>query len=258
MSELIASTSILGVNISALNMPLAVETIERWIENREKHYVCICNVHSVMEAQRDSAYMEILNNAGLRTPDGMPLVWLSRHAGRDDVRRVCGPDLLPELVSRSAVTGHRHFFYGGVEGVAQDLATRLSARHPGLEVAGAITPAMQPVGAIESDALVETINKTAPDILWVGLGSPKQDVWAANHLSRLDVSVIIAVGAAFDFHTDRVRRAPAWMQRSGLEWAFRLSQDPKRLWQRYMLDNGQFLIRMLRSAAHQYDERCFG
>jgi len=248
MTDQIASTDILGVQISALNMPLAIETIEQWIEKREKHYVCICTVHSVMEATRDPAYMEVLNNAGLRTPDGMPLVWLSRRAGRNEVSRVAGPDLMPELVSRSAQTGHRHFFYGGAPGVAEDLASRLSTRFPGLIIAGTHTPPMQPLGAIESEDIIDEINASNPDVVWVGLGAPKQDFWVRNHLDQLNTPVQIAVGAAFDFHSGRIKRAPEWMQRSGTEWIYRLSQDPKRLCRRYLLYNGQFVMRLAMGA----------
>jgi N-acetylglucosaminyldiphosphoundecaprenol N-acetyl-beta-D-mannosaminyltransferase len=245
------STDILGVEISAINMPLAVETIERWIDNREKHYVCICTVHSIMEAQRDPAYLGVLNTAGMRTPDGMPLVWLSRRAGRKEVSRVCGPDLMPELASRSESTGHRHFFYGGAPGVADNLANNFIDRFPGLQVAGTHTPPMQPTGTIESEEVIEKINESGPDVIWVSLGTPKQDVWIASHRKVLNAPVLIAVGAAFDFHTGRVKRAPSWMQRSGLEWLFRLSQDPYRLWRRYVLDNGQFITRIVRSTSHQ-------
>jgi N-acetylglucosaminyldiphosphoundecaprenol N-acetyl-beta-D-mannosaminyltransferase len=239
------STDILGVQINAINMPLAVETIESWIESREKHYVCICTVNSVMEANREPSYMEILNRAGMRTPDGMPLVWLSRKAGHRGVARVCGPDLMPELASRSSSTGHRHFFYGGAPGVAHELASRLSAKHPGLQIAGSYTPSMQLRGAIEPPEIVDRINDCRPDIVWIGLGTPKQDFWAANHREMLDAPVLIAVGAAFDFHSGRVKRAPHWMQRSGLEWLFRLSQDPRRLWRRYLLDNCSFVWSVL-------------
>lgn len=237
----IASTNILGVNISALTMRLAVETIERWIDAREKHYVCVCTVHSVTEAAGNPAYMDVLNNAGMRAPDGMPLVWLSRKAGRK-VERVCGPDLLPVLAHRSRETGHRHFFYGGAPSVADELAKRLSERHPGLNVAGTHTPPMMPLGAMEDDAVIDRINASGADIVWVGLGSPKQDVWMANYLEQLEAPVLIAVGAAFDFHSGRIRRAPGWMQHNGLEWLFRLSQDPKRLWKRYLLCNCRFIV----------------
>lgn len=239
------STDVLGVNISALTLPLAVQTIERWVADRESHYVCICTVHSVMEATRNPAYMDVLNNASMCTPDGMPLVWLSRKAGKQ-VERVCGPDLLPRLTSRSAETGHRHFFYGGAPGVADKLALRLSAKYPGLNVAGTHTPPMLPLGAMEGEEAIERINASGADIVWVGLGSPKQDVWVANHLERLEAPVLIAVGAAFDFHSGRVRRAPKLMQRTGTEWLYRLSQDPKRLWKRYLVDNCRFVVRLAR------------
>jgi N-acetylglucosaminyldiphosphoundecaprenol N-acetyl-beta-D-mannosaminyltransferase len=241
----ILSTDVLDVHISALNMNMAIETIEGWIASNDPHYVEICTVHTVMESQRDPAMKAIVNNAGLRTPDGMPLVWLSRKAGHDHVSRVYGPDLMLKLAARSAETGHRHFFYGGAPGVADDLAEKLSTRFPGLHVAGTHTPPMQPVGQIESPDVIRMINESNADIVWCGLGTPKQDWWVANHRSLLDAPVLIAVGAAFDFHTGRVRQAPRWMQRNGLEWLFRLSQDPKRLWRRYMIDNARFIFKIL-------------
>ena len=244
-AEAIPSTNILGVQISSLTMPLAIKMIEGWVERGEKRYVCICTVHSVMEATRDSAYREVLNNAGLRTPDGMPLVWLSRRAGHTKVERVAGPDLLPELASRSAEAGHRHFFYGGPPGVADELARRLREKHAGLRVAGTHSPPMLPLGAVERDEVIRHINASGADIVWVGLGSPKQDFWVANHLDRLEAPVLIAVGAAFDFHSGRIKRAPVWMQRSGTEWLFRLTQDPKRLWRRYLIGNARFILRVV-------------
>jgi len=248
----IASTDVLDVQISALNMPLAIETIEGWIANDDRQYVEICTVHTVMECQRDPAMREIVNAAGLRTPDGMPLVWLSRRAGHDEVSRVYGPDLMLELAQRSATTGHRHFFYGGAPGVADDLAHKLTARFPGLTVAGTHTPPMQQVGDIETEEVIAKINDSNADIVWCGLGTPKQDWWVANHRPLLSAPVLIAVGAAFDFHTGRIRQAPKWMQRNGLEWLFRLSQDPKRLWRRYVLDNGRFVSSIIERRKSQF------
>lgn len=242
LSSQIPTTDVLDVQISAITMPIAIETIEEWIERGEKHYISICTVHTVMECQRDPAMKEIVNNAGLRTPDGMPLVWLSHKAGHDHVSRVYGPDLMLELAARSARTGHRHFFYGGAPGVADDLAEKLTARFPGLRVAGTHTPPMQKVGEMERPEVIRTINESHADIVWCGLGTPKQDYWVSNHRPLLNAPVLIAVGAAFDFHTGRVKQAPKWMQRNGLEWLFRLSQDPKRLWRRYILNNGQFVV----------------
>lgn len=244
-----ASTNVLDVHISAIDMAHAVRTIEGWIENDTPDYVCICTVHTVMECQRDPALRETVNGAGLRTPDGMPMVWLSRHAGHEHVSRVYGPDLMLELARRSPETGHRHFFYGGAPGVADELARRLEDRFPGLNVAGTHCPPMVSVGELESEETIREINDSGADIVWVGLGTPKQDWWVANHRPLLTAPVLIAVGAAFDFHTGRVRQAPTWMQRHGLEWLFRLSQDPKRLWRRYLIDNGLFVARLARREA---------
>ncbi len=242
----VESTDILGVAINAINMQTAIATIENWIERQEKHYVCICTVHTIVECQRDPRFKEIVNGAGLRTPDGMPLVWLQRWARKNNVSRVCGPDLLPALCARSERTGHRHFFYGGALGVAEELAAELSAKHPGLHVVGVYTPPMLALGEIEAKEVIDTINDARPDIVWVGLGTPKQDFWIANHRPLLCAPALIAVGAAFDFHSGRIRRAPKWMQRSGIEWLFRLSQDPKRLMRRYTIDNVRFVSMVIR------------
>lgn len=240
-----ASTDILGVNISAINMPSAIDTIEGWVTTNEPNYVCIFTVHGIMECQRDPRLRRVVNAAGLRTPDGMPLVWLSRRAGHHHVSRVYGPDLMLELAARSAHTGHRHYFYGGAPGVADLLAERLGKRFPGLQVAGTYSPPMLSVGSLEQDDTIAQINASGADIIWVGLGTPKQDWWVANHRPLLNAPVLIAVGAAFDFHSGRVRQAPQWIQHRGLEWLFRLFQDPKRLWRRYIFDNARFVRAIL-------------
>lgn len=234
-------TDILGVRISALTMNDAVQNIERWIDQRQKHYVCICTVNNIISAQDDPAYMELVNNAGMRTPDGMPLVWLSHRAGHKHVTRVYGPDLMLEMCARSSTTRHRHFFYGGGPGVVDELTQNLADRFPGLDIVGKCTPPMLAVGEMESQDTIDLINASGADIVWVGLNTPKQDWWVANHRKLLNAPVLIAVGAAFDFHSGRVRQAPRWMQRNGLEWLFRLSQDPKRLWRRYLVLNSRFI-----------------
>ncbi|MEX2425976.1 MAG: WecB/TagA/CpsF family glycosyltransferase [Thermomicrobiaceae bacterium] len=251
MPTQILDTDILGVRISALNMNLAVETIENWIETGEQHYVCICTVHTIMECQRSDQLRETVNSAGIRTPDGMPLVWLSRRAGHDQVSRVYGPDLMLEMCRRSGDIGHRHFFYGGGPGVAEILVGRLTSQFPELNVAGIHTPGMLASGELEDRAVIKKINESDADVVWVGLGAPKQDWWVANHRSLLKAPVLIAVGAAFDFHSGRVAQAPGWMQRNGLEWLFRLWQDPKRLWRRYILDNSRFVIKLATSGVRK-------
>jgi N-acetylglucosaminyldiphosphoundecaprenol N-acetyl-beta-D-mannosaminyltransferase len=237
--------NILGVGVSALNMAMALEIIEGWIERREPHYVCVTGVHGVMESQRDGELRRIHNRAGLVTPDGMPLVWLSRLQGFHHVERVYGPDLMLALCERSAAKGYRHFFYGGAEGVPEQLASVLQKRFPGLQVAGTFSPPFRPLTPDEDDRIVQMINAAAPDIVWVGLSTPKQERWMAGHRERLTAPVLIGVGAAFDFLTGRKPQAPRWMQRAGLEWLFRLLTEPRRLWRRYLINNPRFVLLVL-------------
>ncbi len=242
-----AYTDVLGLHISAVTMGSTIAVIEGWIAEDAREYVCICTVHGVMEAKRNPRLQAKMNEAGLRTPDGMPLVWLSKLAGHHEVERVYGPDVMLALCAQSAKSAHRHFFYGGMPGVAEELSTRLKARFPKLEVAGLLTPSMLQVEEIASVETIQRINEANADIVWVGLSTPKQDWWVANHRSLLNAPVLIAVGAAFDFHSGRVRQAPTWMQRSGLEWLFRVSQDPRRLWSRYAVFNTLFLWELIKA-----------
>lgn len=232
---------ILGVGVSAINMDDALEVIDEWITTGARRYVCITGVHGVMESQRDEALRRIHNGAGLVTPDGMPLVWLSRWRGWHRTTRVYGPDLMLALCERSLATGYRHFFYGGKEGVPERLARRLQKRYPGLMVAGTYSPPFKAVTDQEGEAVIDRINAAKPDIVWVGLGTPKQEHWMAQHVDRLNASVLLGVGAAFDFHAGLKRQAPRWMQQSGLEWLFRLATEPRRLWRRYLVNNPLFV-----------------
>ncbi len=232
---------ILGVGVSAINMKMAVEIIEGWIERREPHYVCVTGVHGVMESQRDPALRAIHNRAGLVTPDGMPLVWLSRLKGFAHVERVYGPDLTLALCERAAQRGYRHFFYGGAPGVPEALAAELTRRFPGLQVAGTFSPPFRPLTPEEDEEVVRMINAAEADIVWVGLSTPKQERWMADHVGRLTAPVLIGIGAAFDFLTGRKPQAPRWMQQAGLEWLFRLLTEPRRLWRRYLVNNPLFL-----------------
>jgi N-acetylglucosaminyldiphosphoundecaprenol N-acetyl-beta-D-mannosaminyltransferase len=196
-----------------------------------------------MESVRDATLRRIHAEAAMVTPDGMPLVWLARRAGyRAD--RVYGPDLMLAVCEASQHTGWRHFFYGGNEGVADLLVARLQARFPGLQVAGTYCPPFRPLSDDESDAVVEQISAASADIVWVGLSTPKQERWMAQHVSRLHGCVLIGVGAAFDFHAGLKKQAPRWIQRSGLEWLFRLATEPRRLWRRYLRNNPEFIWRV--------------
>jgi N-acetylglucosaminyldiphosphoundecaprenol N-acetyl-beta-D-mannosaminyltransferase len=237
---------VLGVHISGVTLSGAVDEIAGWIAEGERRYVCVTGVHGVMESQRDEALRAVHNDSGLTVPDGMPLVWCARAAGRADVTRVYGPDLMLALCERGLGQGWRHFFYGGAAGVADELAAALQQRFPGLVVAGTHTPPFRPLTAEESAAVVDMVNDARADIVWVGLSTPKQERWMAEHRHRLHASALIGVGAAFDFHSGRVRQAPAVLQRAGLEWAFRLAMDPRRLWRRYLRNNPAFLARLAR------------
>jgi N-acetylglucosaminyldiphosphoundecaprenol N-acetyl-beta-D-mannosaminyltransferase len=240
----ISRVNILGVGVSAIGMSQALNTIGGWIATGERHYVCVTGVHGVMESQRDEDLRRIHNSAGLVTPDGMPLVFLSRLHGYRHVERVYGPDLMLALCGRSVAKGYRHYrhyFFGGRPGVPERLAANLARRFPGLVVAGIYSPPFRPLTPDEDAALVERINRAGPDIVWVGLSTPKQERWMAAHVERLTVPVLVGVGAAFDFHAGVKRQAPRWMQRSGLEWSFRLACEPGRLWRRYMSNNPRFV-----------------
>jgi N-acetylglucosaminyldiphosphoundecaprenol N-acetyl-beta-D-mannosaminyltransferase len=232
----------LGVGIHAINPDQTIMEIEGWIGRRERHYVNVCNVHTVMECQKDGRLKRVVNRSGLSTPDGMPLVWLSRLHGFRTAARVYGPDLMLALCERSQETGHRHFFYGGAPGIVERLAERLQRRYPGLVIAGIHSPPFRKVGTLEDTHVLEAIDAAHPDIVWVGLGTPKQDHWVSDHRPLLKAPVLIAIGAAFDFHAGVLPQAPRWMRRSGLEWCFRLAQEPRRLAYRYLVLNPLFVL----------------
>lgn len=230
----------LGVAVSAINMDQALAEVERWVSAREPGYVCVCTVHGVMDCQRYDDLRQIFNAAGMVTPDGMPLVWLGR-ARHEHVSRVYGPDLMLAEFDHSRSSGHRHFLYGGSSGTGTRLSAAMRERFPGLEIVGVLEPPFAPLDELATPETAARINEARPDVVWVGVGSPKQERWMARMRPLLDAPVLIGVGAAFDFHSGTVRQAPRWMQRAGLEWLFRLATDPRRLWRRYLVDNPWFV-----------------
>ena len=236
--------NVLGVGVSVLNMERAVAHILAMVKARQPGYVCLVGVHGVSEAQDDPRFKQILNQAALSTPDGMPMVWLGKWAGNAGMDRVYGPDLVLALGEVSAKHGLRHFFYGGGEGVAGQLALRMQRRFPGLTVVGTHTPPFRPLEADEEAALERQVEAARPDIFWVGLGTPKQERFMHAYHARLKVPVMIGVGAAFDMHSGRLDQAPRWMQRSGLEWSYRLYKEPRQLWKRYLRNNPLFVGRI--------------
>lgn len=235
-------TNVLGVGISATTIPCTVAAVENWIARGERRYICVTGVHGVLECQRDPRLRRIHNASGLTVPDGMPMVWLSHHAGHREVERVYGPDLMLALCARAAARGYSLFLYGAAPGVADQLASTLERRFPELRVAGTYSPPFRVLTEDEERALAERFAALRPDITFVGLSTPKQERWMAAHVGLLETRVMIGVGAAFDFHTGRVKQAPVWMRRSGLEWLYRLTREPRRLWRRYVLGNPRFVL----------------
>ena len=236
--------NVLGVGVSVLNLETAVAAIAEAVRARRRGYICVTGVHGVMEAQNDPAFRKILNESLLCTPDGMPMVWMGKIRGHPEMCRVYGPDLMLDVCAWSEKNPCRHFFYGGAPGVAEALAEKLKARFPKLEITGTFTPPFRALNAGEEKQFVETIRAVQPDILWIGLSTPKQEKFMAEFLPKLDVTLMIGVGAAFDFQSGRAKQAPRWMQRSGLEWFYRLCQEPRRLAKRYLRNNPLFALKI--------------
>ena len=237
--------NVLGVGISPLNIPLAISAMGRAIANRTKGYICVSGVHGVSEAQENPAFRTILNHSFLNTPDGMPMVWLGKLAGHAEMDRVYGPDLLLQSCRVSRQAGWKHFFYGGAPGAADELAAALKARYPHLNVVGTYTPPFRLLNDAEREELKNMVAQAQPDIIWVGLSTPKQEIFMSEALAWLDTSLMVGVGAAFDLLSGRVKQAPRWIQRCGFEWLYRTFQEPRRLWKRYFKNNPIFVGRLL-------------
>jgi N-acetylglucosaminyldiphosphoundecaprenol N-acetyl-beta-D-mannosaminyltransferase len=232
--------NVLGVGVSALTLGQARDLIVGARGADRLGYVCLCTVNGLAEARRDPGFRRICNESWLTTADGMPVVWL----GPPRAERVYGPDLLLAVCDAGRPAGLRHFFLGGGPGVADELAARLAARFPGLLIAGSFAPPFREMDGSEMQGLQARVAAAHPDIIWVGLGTPKQERFMAGPGRSLDAALLVGVGAAFDFLSGRVRQAPAWMQRSGLEWLFRLGTEPRRLGPRYLRTNTLFIVRL--------------
>ena len=241
----IPQTDVLGVGVSALTMERAVDEVARRVAERDLGFVTLTGVHGIMESQRDGEVRDIHNDAAMVCPDGMPMVWSSRWVGYRWAERVYGPDLMLAVCARSIDAGWRHYLYGGGEGVADQLAERLGERFPGLRIVGTHTPPFRELTADEERAVAADIDASAADLVWVGLSTPKQERWMARFRPLVAAPVLLGVGAAFDFHAGTVPQAPAVLQRSGLEWAYRLAKEPRRLWRRYLRNNPSFVARTI-------------
>jgi len=225
--------NVLGVQVNALETVNVTWEMERWIAKRDRcHFVACTGMHGLAEAQLDPSFKEVLNSADLVVADGMPLVWLARRHGFDLRRRVYGPRLLEKFCCNSG-RFYRHYFYGGAPGVAERVSAYMERYN--VHTVGAYSPPFRPLTEQEKVEVDHRIEDAEPDVLWVGLSTPKQERWMYEHRSRLSVPVMVGVGAAFDFFSGRVKQAPLWMQENGLECVYRLIQEPRRLWRRYLV-----------------------
>jgi N-acetylglucosaminyldiphosphoundecaprenol N-acetyl-beta-D-mannosaminyltransferase len=243
----IPKREILGVPVAITDYAGTVDALDAMVDSRDRGYVCAVSVHSLTSALDDAEMAGVFRGATLVLPDGMPVVWAANMLGAGLKGRVYGPELMLRYSERCAERGHRVWLYGGRDqGSLAQLALNLRRRLPGINIVGGYSPPFRPMTDEEEDALIDQINEAKPDVLWVGIGAPKQEKWMARMRDRLEVPVLCAVGAAFDFHAGRISQAPRWMQQRGLEWIYRLAQEPRRLFPRYLYSNPRFVLAFAR------------
>lgn len=244
--QLHPQADVFGIPVQAVSMAAFLDMTEDWIAAGVRRFICTLDVHALMESQADDEIRRIYRSAAaVVTPDGMPIVWFLRRHGFPAAQRICGPDLMPALFGRSGARSYRHFLYGGSANTLTRLRERLAREFPRAQIVGAYSPPFRALSAAEDALVVDIVNEACPDVVWVGLGAPKQERWMATHFERLRAPVLIGVGAAFDMLAGTVRRAPIIFQRTGCEWMFRIAQEPRRLGKRYLTSNSQFAIRLL-------------
>jgi N-acetylglucosaminyldiphosphoundecaprenol N-acetyl-beta-D-mannosaminyltransferase len=246
------TVSVLGTPLALTDYAQTIEWIDAIVEQRRRGYVCVCNVHTVMAAREDVELRRALAGSSLNLPDGQPLVWAINALGHSLAGRVYGPELMARCCRHAAGSGQRFYLYGGRnQGALVQLALNLRRRYPGVRIVGGYSPPHHPLTAEERDAVLGEINRSRADVVWVGIGVPKQEKWMAEMREHLHAPVLIGVGAAFDFHAGLVPQAPTWLQEAGLEWAYRLAHEPRRLWRRYMRYNPRFVAAFTRQLARQ-------
>jgi N-acetylglucosaminyldiphosphoundecaprenol N-acetyl-beta-D-mannosaminyltransferase len=236
---------ILEAFIDALTWDDAISRIMKWGAARESRYVCICNVHSVVTTTRDIEFKVAVNNADMSTPDGAPIAWVLRRLGHRSQERINGPDLMLKYLALAEQSKQVVFFYGSTEATLDKLRAALAKKFPKLRIGGTYSPPFRPLSREEDEQIVDMINRSGANVVFVGLGCPKQEKWMAEHRGRIN-AVMIGVGAAFDYHSGVVKRAPLWWQRHGLEWLYRLGSEPRRLFKRYLVTNTLFIVGLLR------------
>ncbi|MBQ7331186.1 MAG: WecB/TagA/CpsF family glycosyltransferase [Oscillospiraceae bacterium] len=232
--------NILGVKIAAIDMQWLLSFVDSHIEQLRGDYICVSNVHTTVTAYEDPAYLKVQNGGILAIPDGGPLSAVGRKRGFKDMQRTTGPDFMEQVFRISAEKGYRHYFYGSTQQTLDSLFASLQKKYPGIQIAGMYSPPFRPLTAEEDEMVVRQIMASNPDFIWVGLGAPKQEIWMADHKGKVN-GLMVGVGAGFDYFVGNIQRAPQWMQKCNLEWLYRLIQDPKRLFKRYLHTNPAFI-----------------
>ena len=233
--------NVLGVGVHAVNMDDALHVLRTAVQRGSKGLICATGVHGVMESKRDPLVRSIINKSLLTIPDGRPMMWVGRLTGHDRMTQVTGPDFMLEVCGRSVQLGYTHFLYGGKPGIAEELKQCLERKCPGIRIVGTYTPPFRPLSQAEQQQLREMISDSRPDIIWVGISTPRQECFMAEYLNRLDTKIMVGVGAAFDLHTGHLKDSPQWVKAAGMQWFHRLLQDPARLWKRYLVNGSSFL-----------------
>ena len=236
----IQETSILGVNIAVTNIDEILKFLSENMKEVSGNYICVSNVHTTVLSYEDSDYKKVQNNALLRLPDGAPLSSVARKKGFSEAKRVTGPDLMQKIFESSDSNDYRHYFYGSTEETLKKLRDKLQEKYPNINIVGMYSPPFRTLTEEEDNEIIKNINNTEADIVWVGLGAPKQEIWMNNHKNKIK-GLMIGVGAGFDYHAGNIKRAPKWMQKCSLEWLYRLLQDPKRLFKRYFRTTTKFI-----------------
>lgn len=236
----IPTINIMGVYIAAINMSWLTDFVRKNINDLKGDYICVSNVHTTVMASENSDYRQVQNGGILAIPDGGPLSTVGRYRGAIHMERTTGPSFLEEILKEGR---YRHFFYGSTEDTLKKLSDNIKALYPDTQITGMYSPPFRILSADEDKEIVEMINKSDPDFVWVGLGAPKQENWMASHQGKIN-GLMVGVGAAFDYFAGNIKRAPVWMQKYNLEWLYRLLQDPKRLFKRYFVTNTKFICKL--------------
>lgn len=239
--ESIPVCNIMGVNVAAINMQWLIGYLEKNLNALRGEYICVSNVHTIVTAFENEQYREVQNGGIMAIPDGGPLSYVGKHRGYGDMQRTTGPDLMGELFQLSSEKGYRHYFYGSTEKTLELLYEKLMEKYPGISIVGMYSPPFRPLSQKENELIVNNINEVCPDFIWVGLGAPKQEIWMSEHQGQFQ-GLMIGVGAGFDYYAGNIKRAPEWMQKTNLEWLYRLIQEPRRLFGRYLYTNFKFIL----------------